>query len=89
MVGGALSKARSARRGQESMAIGLQRFASHAATLPQLKQMNFGSRASSLISWNFSALARTQRCPSCSPLHACCFMMAHYTGPLSKSQAIA
>ena len=51
-----------------SSGIGLQRFASHSATLPQLKQMNFGERARSLISWNLPRLASTQRCPSCSPL---------------------
>ena len=72
---------------QASIDMGLQRFTSHSATLPQLKQMNRGARAMSLISWNCPLLASTQRWPSCSPLHDASFMMAHYTRPLSKSQA--
>ena len=40
------------RGGQPSSGIGLQRFTSHSATRPQLKQMKRGARARSLISWN-------------------------------------
>jgi flavin reductase (DIM6/NTAB) family NADH-FMN oxidoreductase RutF len=75
------------RSAQESMGIGLQRFTSQSATRPQLKQMKRGVRASCMTDLSCPWLTRTQRCPLCSPLHACSFMVAYYTGLLSKSQA--
>jgi hypothetical protein len=43
--------------------MGLQRFFSESATLPQLKQICLGFFVIVLISSNFSLLARTQICP--------------------------
>ena len=48
--------------------MGLQRFFSESATLPQLKQICLGLFVIALISSNFSLLARTQMWPVCSPL---------------------